>query len=77
MPSNLQFEDIKEVRILPRNQCLLLISSIKKESAINHYLNPDNALAIDPGIKNWLSCISNSRNSFIFDGRKVKSLNQW
>jgi putative transposase len=38
---------------------------------------PNNALAIDPGINNWLGCFSNVGTSFIIDGRKVKSLNQW
>jgi putative transposase len=76
MPSNLQFEDIQEVRILPGNQYFCADLLDKKEFAINHYLNPGNALAIDPGIKSWLSCVSNPGTSFIFDGRKVKSLNQ-
>ena len=34
-------------------------------------------MAVDPGINNWLSCVSNVGTSFIIDGRKVKSLNQW
>lgn len=76
MPSNLQFEDIQEVRILPGNQYLCADFLNQKEFAINHYLNPGKALAIDPGIKNWLSCVSNTGTGFIFDGRKVKSLNQ-
>jgi transposase len=33
-------------------------------------------LGIDPGINNWLTCLSNARTSFIIDGRHVKSLNQ-
>jgi len=40
-------------------------------------LNPRYALTIDPGINNWLSCVSNVGTSFLVDGRKVKSLNQW
>jgi IS605 OrfB family transposase len=77
MPSNLRFEDIKELRILPRNQCFYVEFVYEKESATRYYLNPNNALAIDPGINNWLSCVSNVGTSFIVDGRKVKSLNQW
>lgn len=75
-PSNLQFEDIKELRILPRNQCFYVEFVYDKESATKYYINPNNALAIDPGINNWLSCVSNVGTSFIVDGRKVKSLNQ-
>ena len=40
-------------------------------------MNPQYALTIDPGINNWLSCVSNVGTSFLVDGRKVKSLNQW
>lgn len=91
MPSNLEFEDIKELRILPRNQCFYAEFVYEKESIPRYYaedkgareprpnflVNPSNALAIDPGINNWLSCVSNVGTSFIVDGRKVKSLNQW
>lgn len=77
MPSNRQFADIKELRILPRNQCFYAEFVYEKESTPRAYVNPSNALAIDPGINNWLSCVSNVGTSFIVDGRKVKSLNQW
>ncbi|MBD2387026.1 RNA-guided endonuclease InsQ/TnpB family protein [Cylindrospermum sp. FACHB-282] len=77
MPSNLQFADIKELRILPRNQCFYAEFVYEKISTPIYYVDPSNALAIDPGINNWLSCVSNFGTSFIVDGRKVKSLNQW
>jgi len=77
MPSNLEFEDIKELRILPRNQCFYSEFVYKQKSVPEYNLDPNNALAIDPGINNWLSCVSNVGTSFIIDGRKVKSLNQW
>ncbi|NES68147.1 MAG: IS200/IS605 family element transposase accessory protein TnpB, partial [Okeania sp. SIO2D1] len=77
MPSNLKFIDIKELRILPRNQCFYVELVYQKEILTQHNLNPQNALGIDPGIDNWLSCVSNVGTSLIVDGRKVKSLNQW
>jgi len=77
MPSNLKFADIKELRILPRNQCFYVEFVYEQESAKPLELNQQYALAIDPGINNWLSCVSNIGTSFIVDGRKVKSLNQW
>ncbi|MDJ0675841.1 MAG: transposase [Calothrix sp. MO_167.B42] len=77
MPSNLQFTDIKELRILPRNRCFYVEFVYKKQIVAQHNSNPENVLGIDPGINNWLSCISNVGTSFIVDGRKVKSLNQW
>jgi IS605 OrfB family transposase len=77
MPSNLQFKDIKELRILPRNQCFYAEFVYKRPSAPQHDIDPLNALAIDPGINNWLSCLSNIGTSFLVDGLKVKSLNQF
>lgn len=68
---------IRELRILPRNQCFYAEFVYEQESAQELELNPGYALAIDPGINNWLTCVSNIGSSFIVDGRKVKSLNQW
>jgi putative transposase len=76
MPSNLQFEDIKELRILPRNKCFYVEFVYKQKPAPSHNFERNNALGIDPGIDNWLSCVSNLGTSLIIDGRKVKSLNQ-
>ncbi|NER05071.1 MAG: transposase [Okeania sp. SIO3C4] len=77
MPSNLQFSEIKELRILPRNRCFYVEFVYQKEIVVQEELNPKNVLGIDPGINNWLSCVSNVGTSLIIDGRKVKSLNQW
>ncbi|TVP64549.1 MAG: transposase [Nodularia sp. (in: Bacteria)] len=77
MPTNLQFKNIKELRILPRNQCFYVELVYEKESAPKYEVYPKNTLAIDPGINNWLSCVTNVGTSFIVDGRKIKSLNQW
>lgn len=40
-------------------------------------LDPQNALAIDLGINNFATCVTSEGNSFIIDGKKVKSINQW
>ncbi|WP_367267656.1 transposase [Okeania sp. SIO2C9] len=36
-----------------------------------------NVLGIDPGLNNWLICVSNVGKAFIIDGKKVKSQNPW
>lgn len=77
MPTNLQFADIKELRILPRNKCFYAEFVYEQMPAEAVELKQQYALGIDPGINNWLSCVSNVGTSFIVDGRKVKSLNQW
>ena len=35
------------------------------------------ALGIDPGMDNWVTCVSTTGTSFIVDGKHVKSLNRW
>jgi len=76
MPSNLKFSDIKEIRIVPRNGCFYA-EYITQAPSIKVELNSDNVLGIDHGLDNWLTCVSNIGQSFILEGRKVKSQNQW
>ncbi len=76
MPSNLNFADIKELRILPRNKCFYFEFVYEKQVAkVN--LNPQNVLGVDPGLNNWLTCVSNVGTSFIVDGKQIKSMNRW
>ncbi len=76
LPSNLDFQQIKEVRILPRNNCFYaeFVYQINERKAVINY---HNALGIDPGLNNWLTCVSTIGKSFIIDGKKLKSQNQW
>jgi IS605 OrfB family transposase len=76
MPSNLEFKNIRELRILPRNRCFYA-EFVYKLSAVETPLNPDNALGIDPGLDNWLTIVSTVGTSFIVDGKHIKSLNRW
>ena len=76
MPSNLDFKAIREHRILPRNGCFYL-ELVYKVEAIQADVDPANALGIDHGLNNWLTCISNLGTSLIVDGLHLKSLNQF
>ncbi|HEY9614562.1 transposase [Allocoleopsis sp.] len=76
MPSNLNFKDIRELRILPRNQCFYA-EFVYKLTVVETSLNPDNALGVDPGMDNWLTGVSTVGTSLIIDGKHVKSLNRW
>jgi transposase len=77
MPSNLNFRDIKEVRILPRNRCFYAEFVCQSQPEGKPQLTLDKCLGIDTGINNWLTCISNVGTSFIIDGKHLKSVNQW
>ncbi|NEO18280.1 MAG: IS200/IS605 family element transposase accessory protein TnpB [Moorea sp. SIO4G2] len=76
MPSNIDFQLIKEYRFVPRNGCFYLEFVYERPSP-DPVLSTDNVLGVDPGLNNWLTCVSNIGKSFIVDGRKVKSQNQW
>jgi len=76
MPSNLNYADIREVRILPRNG-QFYAEFVYKSISIQSDVDPAKVLGIDHGIDNWLTCISNAGTSFIVDGRHLKSINQW
>ncbi|NEQ74425.1 MAG: IS200/IS605 family element transposase accessory protein TnpB [Okeania sp. SIO2C9] len=75
-PSNLEFNSLKELRILPINRCFYWEFVYEKEVTIPQ-LNQDNGLGIDHGLNNWLTCVSNVGNSLIVDGKHLKSMNSW
>lgn len=76
MPSNLDYKSVREFRILPRNRCFY-VEFVYKLEAVKSNANPNLVLGIDPGLSNWLTCISNIGTSFIVDGKHLKSLNQF
>ena len=76
MPSNLEWSDIKEIRILPRNREFYAEFVYQTEKSIIE-IDKSKVIGIDHGIDNWLTCVSNVGTSFIIDGLHLKSLNQW
>jgi IS605 OrfB family transposase len=76
MPSNLSFQEIKELRILPRNHCFY-VEFVYESKPVEIEVNPDNVLGLDPGLKNWLTGVSSLGTSFVIDGRHLKSVNRW
>lgn len=77
MPGNLEFNQIKEFRFVPRNHCFYLEFAYEQPQPEKGQPIAENVLGIDPGLNNWLTCVSNVGKAFIVDGRKVKSQNQW
>ena len=56
----LGFSALKELRLLPRNRCFTQeFVYEKKEIVIKPQLNQENIDRIDPGLNNWLTCVSN------------------
>ncbi len=75
MPTNLDYKAIREYRIIPRNGSFYL-ELIYKSKDVQVEVDQSNALMIDHGMNNWLTCISNVGTSLIIDGRHLKSINQ-
>jgi lycopene cyclase CruP len=76
MPSNLEYSQIREIRILPRNGAFYA-EFVYKVETVQADVDINRVLGIDPGLNNWLTCLSNVETSFIIDGLHLKSLNQW
>ncbi|MEH2401822.1 RNA-guided endonuclease InsQ/TnpB family protein [Nostoc sp.] len=76
MPSNLEFKAIREIRILPRSG-IFYAEFVYQVSAISVDIDKTKVLGIDHGLDNWLTCVSNLGTSFIVDGLRLKSINQW
>lgn len=78
IPPILLDKTIKEIRIIPKaNARFFEIQYIYEAECIQRNLNTNNALALDLGINNLITAVSNSGQSFIIDGKRLKSINQW
>lgn len=77
-PERLADKKIKEVRIIPifKGQ-YFKIQYVYEQAEQNLNLSQDNALAIDIGLENFATCVTTIGTSFIMDGRKLKSINQY
>jgi IS605 OrfB family transposase len=77
-PQRLDPEKLKEVRIHPKYNCQFFeVEFITEEEPIIVEFQSDNALAIDLGLNNLATCVSTNGASFIIDGKRLKSYNQW
>ena len=78
LPSVLKDKKIKEIRIIPKQHSRYFeIQYIYEVEEVQRELNKENALGIDLGINNLCTCVTNTGASFIIDGRKLKSTNQY
>ena len=78
VPKILENKKIKEIRITPKfNARFFEIQYTYEIQEEEIKLNTNNALAIDLGVNNFCTCVTNTCKSFIIDGRKLKSINQF
>ena len=78
IPPLLLDKTIKEIRIIPKfNARFFEIQYTYQVYCEKRNLDKNNALAIDLGVNNLATCVTNRGKSFIVDGKKLKSINQW
>ena len=78
IPPILLDKKVKEIRIIPKAKARFFeIQYIYEAEYVQRNLNTNNALALDLGINNLVTAVSSNGRSFIIDGRRLKSINQW
>ena len=78
IPQVLEDKKVKEIRIIPKfNARFFEIQYTYEIQEENINLNTNNALAIDLGVNNLCTCVTNTGKSFIINGKKLKSINQF
>ena len=78
IPPILLDKKVKEIRIIPKaNARFFEIQYIYEAECRQRNLDKTNALALDFGVNNLVTAVSSKSGSFIIDGRRLKSINQW
>ena len=78
IPPVLLDKKVKGIRIIPKAKARFFeIQYIYEAECVQRNLNKNNALALDLGINNFVTAVSSNGKSFIVDGRRLKSINQW
>ena len=70
---------VKEIRIIPKSDGRFFEIQYTYEagSDTREELDINKAISIDAGINNFATCVTSEGRSFILDGRRLKSINQW
>ena len=78
IPPILLDKKVKEIRVIPKAHARFFeIQYTYETECIQRNLNKNNALALDLGVDNLVTAVSNTGKSFIIDGKRLKSINQW
>ena len=76
-PTNLDWSRVKELQVVQSAGYFDAVWISTGEYQVAGDIDPDLFLSIDPGLDNWLTCVSNAETRFIVDGKHLKALNQW
>lgn len=77
-PSNIKPETIAEIRIHPKFDAKYFeIEYVYEVEEIQKVEQNEKTLAIDLGVNNLVSAVSNTGDAFLISGKPIKSINQW
>jgi len=75
-PFKTNVDSFQQVRIVPNATCYIVeVVYNKEESDLG--LNENNFISLDLGLNNYVSAVSNVEQSFIINGKIMKSFNHW
>ena len=79
IPPVLLDKKVKEIRIIPKcdGRFFEIQYTYEASKDIREELDINKAISIDVGINNFATCVTSEGRSFILDGRRLKSINQW
>ena len=79
IPPILLDKKVKEIRIIPKSDGRFFELQYTYEAGfhIKETLDLNKALSIDVGIHNLATCVTSEGRSFLLDGKRLKSINQW
>ena len=79
VPPYLRDKRIRQIQVVPKAngkyfEARFVFDDVELEII---ELDATKALAVDLGVNNFATCVTTEGNSFIIDGKKLKSINQW
>ncbi len=81
MPKNLRHKKISYIEIVPKQKGRFFEVHYTYEMHVSQMKKPStttsNALSCDLGVDRLVSCVTNTGDAFLIDGKKLKSINQY
>lgn len=78
LPPKLAGKKVKEIRIIPKSNARFFeIQYCYEAEEIQSNLDENHVLAVDLGVDNLAACVTSKGKTFIIDGKRLKSINQW
>jgi IS605 OrfB family transposase len=78
IPERLRDRRIKEIRIYPKyNARAFDVTYIYESNDTPAQVEPNQMMGIDLGMDNLAACVTTKQTSFVIDGKRLKSVNQW